>query len=188
MLLWVVKGRPHVGWGSQQAVDLASQVALQAANDLRLGEPLGGPSRDVVLGTWVPTHPADGEQIERPIGVAIATAVEPMAGGPARGGRQRRDSTQPGKGALALQPLRVIAGGHKQGAGGLWANALDRQERRGRRSDELGQLPVEGGDLGAQLLVARREGFEREPRSGQGRVQARAGPERRGYGHEAIER
>src|SRR3954453_4670943 len=99
MLLWVVKERPHIRWGSQQPVDLAGQVALQAANDLRLREALGSPPRDIVLGARLPPHPADGEQIEGSIGVPIAAPVEPMAGGPARRGRQRRDSTQPGKGS-----------------------------------------------------------------------------------------
>src|SRR5687768_18391435 len=91
MLLWVVKGCPHVRWGSQQPVELAGQVALQAADDFRLREALGGPPRDIVPRARVPAHSADGQQIERPIGVAIAAPVEPMAGGPARGGGQRRE-------------------------------------------------------------------------------------------------
>src|SRR5688500_11443921 len=103
MLLWVVKRHRPVGRRSQQAVDLAGHVALQAANDLWLREPLGGPPSDIVPCAGIPAQPAEGQQIERPIGVAITAAVESMAGGPTRRGGQRRDPTQAGKGALAPQ-------------------------------------------------------------------------------------
>jgi hypothetical protein len=45
-------------------VDLADEVALEAADDLPLGQAFGGASLDVGAGGFVVAHPDDGGHVE----------------------------------------------------------------------------------------------------------------------------
>ena len=65
------------GWGCRQqdGVDLAGQVALEAADDLGLGLALGGAPGDIGAGGWIPAQAAQGEQLERAVRVAVAAPV-----------------------------------------------------------------------------------------------------------------
>ena len=62
-----------VGDGS---VDLSGDVELEAADDLASCSALREPSVHVVLGRLVPSQPADDDDVERGVGLAVATAVE----------------------------------------------------------------------------------------------------------------
>ena len=62
----------------QCVVDLASDEALQAADDVLLRQALGGASADVVDGRLVPAHADDHDPLESRVGMAVAAAVEPM--------------------------------------------------------------------------------------------------------------
>ena len=76
MLLWLSSG-----WGDEGPIDLTRDVAFKTANDLGFGFPLLGAAVGVGAGALVPAQPPDSEQVERPIGIAIAATAEPMAMG-----------------------------------------------------------------------------------------------------------
>src|SRR5712692_5356306 len=71
----------------ERGVDLAGDVALQAADDLALGLALAGAPRDVLSGRLVPAHADEDDAVEGGVGLAVAAAVEPVADRLARGGR-----------------------------------------------------------------------------------------------------
>ena len=64
--------------GGDGAVDLADEVPFEAANDDLVGASLGEPPGHVGLGWLMPAEPADDDHVQRPVGVAVAVAVEPV--------------------------------------------------------------------------------------------------------------
>lgn len=62
-------------------VDLACDVALEAADDVAAGFGFGAAAIEVVAGGLVPVQAAQGGAVERGLGVAVAAAVNPVAGG-----------------------------------------------------------------------------------------------------------
>ena len=98
-------GRGGVGEvGAQRVVDLAGDVALEAAHDLALGLAFGGASLRVGAGALAVAQAADGDQVQGSVGLAVAAVVEAVAGwfcprrrGP--GWRRRARRTRPRRGA-----------------------------------------------------------------------------------------
>jgi hypothetical protein len=129
------------------------EVALEAAEDLGRAQALGRAALGVGARGWVPAQAPDGEQVQGAVGLAVAAPVEPVADGPARGGRDRGDAAQVGEGGFATQAVGVVARGHQQGGGGVGADALEGDQVRGGRGDQLAQVGVERLDLGGQLPV-----------------------------------
>ena len=79
---------------AQQTIDLASNVALQAADDLLLTEPLAGAASDVLTGTRIGGHSDQHDDPQGAISLSITAAVEAMAVLPAGGRVDRTDATQ----------------------------------------------------------------------------------------------
>ena len=127
--------------------DLARDVAFEAAHDFALGLAFCGAALDVGAGALAVAKPADGDQVKRPVGLAVAAVVEAVAGRLARGGRDRAGAAEHRERALAAESLDVLPGGDEQLAGvaGRDAEQLDRAWCGGR--DELLELAVQGGDL-----------------------------------------
>src|SRR6188768_2953263 len=77
------------GWRSracgEDAVQLAGDVAFEAADDFGLGHSGGSAARDVGAGGWIPAHASQGEQVQGAIRIAVTAATEPMTVGLARG-------------------------------------------------------------------------------------------------------
>src|SRR5580693_8072395 len=71
--------------GLEGVVDLAGDVALEAAHDLALGFAFGGAALDVGAGALAVAQAADGDEVKRSVGLAVAAVVEAVAGGLARG-------------------------------------------------------------------------------------------------------
>src|SRR5512132_658155 len=75
------------GWvvevGEDGAVDLAGHVAFQAADDLALGQSLGGAAGEVGLGPRVVVHADQDDAPQRVVGLAVAAAIEPVPAGAA---------------------------------------------------------------------------------------------------------
>ena len=65
--------------GSEVPMDLADDVALEAANDFFLGESFGEPSGHVRLGLGAVAEPNDDDQVQRSVGLAVPAVVEAMA-------------------------------------------------------------------------------------------------------------
>src|SRR6266540_5420516 len=96
---------------AEHCEDLAGDVALEAAQDLLLGLALGGAPGEVVAGGLVPAQPDDHDAVQRRVGLAVTTAVQPVADGLARGGIHWRGAAEGGERGLAAQPHGVVAGG-----------------------------------------------------------------------------
>src|ERR1700691_2518336 len=73
----------------QELVDLAGDISFEAADDLFLGQALGGAALDVGTGGGVVAHAGDDDHVEGAVGLPVAAAVEPVASGFAAGGRDR---------------------------------------------------------------------------------------------------
>src|SRR5215470_11030269 len=72
--LW--RGRPAWSLGpAEGVVDLAGDVALQAADDLFLGRALGGPPGRVGLGAWVVGQAGHGDRPQRGVGLPVAARL-----------------------------------------------------------------------------------------------------------------
>src|SRR5271168_4665869 len=65
--------------GPQGVVDLAGDVAFEAADDFALGFPFAGSPGRVVAGARAAAQPADCDEVERAVGLAITAVVEPVA-------------------------------------------------------------------------------------------------------------
>src|SRR6266542_6062039 len=97
------------GWiPSQQRIELAGDVPLQTPQDLFLRQAFSGAPVDVGSRRRVPAHPPDSEQVQRPIGVAVTTPVEPVAVGLTGRGGDGSDAAQVGEGALTPQAVGVV--------------------------------------------------------------------------------
>jgi len=62
--------------GAECVVDLAGDVALEAADDLGLGPAFGGTACGIVAGALAVAQPADSDEMQCPVGLAVATRVE----------------------------------------------------------------------------------------------------------------
>ena len=67
--------------GAEGGVDLAGDVALEAAYDFALALSFAGAACGVGLGTLAVAQSADSDEVQRAVGLAVSTGVEAMAGG-----------------------------------------------------------------------------------------------------------
>src|SRR3954471_21042008 len=67
--------------GDEGVVELAGDVALEAADDLGLGLAFGGAPRGVSAGAFAVAQATDGDHVQRAVGVAVAAVVEAVAVG-----------------------------------------------------------------------------------------------------------
>src|SRR5258708_22218767 len=76
-------GRPRsqgsVSGGAQAGIDLAGDIALEAADDLGLGQALGGAPLDVRAGRGVGAHPGGDDPPQGVVG--LAGAARGLGGG-----------------------------------------------------------------------------------------------------------
>src|SRR3712207_7742440 len=84
--------------------------SFETADRLQLGMALGDAFGHVRLRARICPQPADGDDVQRAVGRAVATAVEAMAGRLARRGRHGAYAAQRREGGLRPQPLRIVAG------------------------------------------------------------------------------
>ena len=114
-------GRPRrfgrsVSGGAEVEVDLAGDVALQAADDLCLGQAFGGAPFGVGAGRRVRAHPGDHDAPQGVVGLPVTTGVEAVPFGLAGGGRDRGGAAQVRPGGFAAQPFGVVPGGDQSSA------------------------------------------------------------------------
>ena len=75
--------------GAEVGVDLAGDVAFQAAHDFFLGQAFGGAPLDVGAGRGVGAHPGDHDPPQGVAGLPVAGGVEAVPLGLSGGGRDR---------------------------------------------------------------------------------------------------
>ena len=77
-------GRPRecglAGGGAEVGIDLAGDVALEAADDFLLRQALFGAPLDVGAGGGVGAHPGDHDPPQGVVGLPVTAAVEAVAG------------------------------------------------------------------------------------------------------------
>jgi hypothetical protein len=147
---WARPATPIVGSvASEMLVDLAGDVTLEDADDLRLRSSLIEASCDVGAGTHVAVHAREHDAPQRMVGLSVPAAVETMPDGFAGGCFDGRDAAQVRPGGFTTQTLWVVAGGDEQDRGGVDPDTIDRQQLRRGRADESGELGVE--TLGGQV-------------------------------------
>ena len=96
--------------GDEPVVDVACDEALQAADDVLLGESLGGAPPDVVDGRLVPAHQHDHDSVERRVGLSLPASNEPV---PVRDTRRRGDRASAAElreRCFGADALRFVAG------------------------------------------------------------------------------
>src|ERR1035441_3708592 len=91
---WGSRSRGVGEVGEEGVVDLACDVAFEAAHDFAFGLSLGGAAFDVGAGALAVAQPADGDEVQSAVGLAVTAVVEAVAGGLARGGGDRASAAQ----------------------------------------------------------------------------------------------
>lgn len=92
----------------------------------------------------------DGE-VQGAVGAAVATAVEAMAPGLARGGTSRHGAAEHREARLAAHAVGILSGRDEQLAGDLRADTAAGKQARVYRLDQRGDRLVELADLVVEL-------------------------------------
>ena len=143
MPLWMSSGGGVWSGRCNDLVDLAGDVAFQAAQSLTAGLAFGDAPGKVGAGLWIPAQTRERDAIQRGVGLAVAAAVQAQADGLAGGHLDRAGAAQRGVGGFAAQPLGVVPGGDEQGRGAVGPHPRPREQL----------LPAGGG---GQVLVTSR--------------------------------
>jgi molybdopterin biosynthesis enzyme len=157
MLLWLSScfgGSFFCGRGRKREEDFSGDISLEAADDLGLGQPLGGASGDVVLGSLVGGHAGDDDAPECAIGGSVSAAVEPVPGRPARRSRQGRHAAQHREGGLVGEAVGILAGRDEHLPGHVGTDAFECEQPGVDLGHERTEQLVEIGDLDAERPVA----------------------------------
>jgi hypothetical protein len=136
-------GRGRGDW--EEPVDLTGHIALEAADDLALGQALSGAAFHRGDGRRMPAHPDHDDPEQRGVGLPVAAPVEPVTAGLARGGRDGAGPAQLGLGSLRTDPTGVVAGGTEQLGGTVEADPEGGHQLGGGPGGE--RLEVAGMDL-----------------------------------------
>src|SRR4028119_1069669 len=133
-----VRGRMRLarrGWES--SVDLAGEVALEAADDLALRQALGGAAGDVVDRRLVPASSNDDGAVEGGVGLSVALAIQTVAAvGPSGVGGDGAGAAQMGEGCpdqLQADAVGVVPGGDQHLGGDGAAHPDQREQAPGGR-------------------------------------------------------
>src|SRR5689334_21773763 len=118
---------------------LSSNVSFQASDDLELGMALCDAPGPVGLGFLIRAKSADGDDVQRAVGSAVAAAVESMPGRLTGRSRHGTDTTERGKAGFGPQPFRIVSSGQKKLCRAGMTNRISSQDwapahRRSHRS------------------------------------------------------
>src|SRR5918994_6067064 len=89
------------GLAFEESVELAGDVADQAASDFAVGLALSPPPLGISTGRWVIAQPGQDDQVQGLVELAIPRTVEPNPHGLAAGGRDGGSAAQHGEGGIA---------------------------------------------------------------------------------------
>ena len=92
----------------EEAVDLAGDVAFEAALGFSGGFAFGGSFGDVGLGVWAVAAAGDGDGVQRAVELAVAAAVEAVAGVLPRGRFEWGDAGEAGEGCFVAAAAGVV--------------------------------------------------------------------------------
>jgi hypothetical protein len=133
--------RALAGGRAEVAVDLAGDVTLQAADDLRLGLSFGRTARH--RRGWVRAQPGEHDPPQGMAALAATAEAVPVAGEIPGGRGDRGDAAQVRPGRLAAEPPGMIPGRDEQQRRSARAEPVHGEQARGagshQRDDELVQ-------------------------------------------------
>jgi hypothetical protein len=138
-------------------IDLAGDVAFEAADDLSLAFAFGGASCDVVDGGLVKAHANDHRAVESAVGLSVPAVVEPVALREARAGGDRAGAAELGEGRVGVDAVEVVAGEDEHLGGGVGADPESLAQTRGGGRGELVEQLVVRADLLVEHDPAARE-------------------------------
>src|SRR5690242_369289 len=92
-------------------VDLAGDIAFEAAEDVSFGQTFGGAAGDVVAGALVVAHADQDDGVQGAVGGAVTAAVEAVAVSASRGCGDGGDAGQMGEGCFRAQAVGVVSDG-----------------------------------------------------------------------------
>jgi hypothetical protein len=129
-------------------VDLACEEAFQAADRVAFGVAGGDASLEVREGRCVSAAGPDHDDgPERGVGVAVTGSVESSSLGVAAGDGDGGGATERREAGFGSEPVGIVAGGAHQGAGGVVADTVAGEERRGDGVEDDSDGLVEFLDL-----------------------------------------
>src|SRR5207253_4204867 len=135
---------------------------LEAADDFSAVEAVSSSSFGVAAGAGVVAETADGDHVQRSVGLAVAAVVEAVAVAAPGARLDRRRTADFREGGFGRGAVDVLAGCDEQLAGALGADAEERDGARGRSCDELLELSVELVEFSVEVADATGEASERE--------------------------
>ena len=150
--------------GSARSIELASDIALQAADDFAFGLTLRGALRRVSPGAGAIAQADEHDPVQRAVGLTVAARVQAMSLRAPGGRLEGCGAAEPCEGGLARQPSDVLAGGDKQLRG---VHDADTGQCEGAGRDPLHKWPqrlVEIGNLAVQLGDVVSDAAQRELR------------------------
>ncbi len=99
-------------------VDLAGDVALEAADDFAFAESFSGAALDIVAGGLMVSQSDDGDDVEGAVGGTVPAAAEPVSpGGSSAAGGLGCDTAEFGEGRLVADAVCVVPDGDQELAG-----------------------------------------------------------------------
>ncbi len=112
------------------------------------GASFGGASLLVGVGAGVPAQAAEGDAVERGVGLAVAAAVEAVSVGASGAGGQGRDAAERGEGGFGDESVGVLAGGDQDLPGDVGSDAGQGEQGGVDGAHERFDQCVQLGDLG----------------------------------------
>src|SRR5258705_13561846 len=100
-----------VRFGADDLVDVAGDVALEAAHDLGFWFAFGEASGHIFLCGFVPAEADHGDAVQAGVGLPVAAAVESDPVGFTGGGGGGGGSAEGGRGGPGVRPGRGVSGG-----------------------------------------------------------------------------
>jgi hypothetical protein len=133
------------GRAGECPVEVAREVALDAAADLLAGFAFGAASFGVGQGGRVAAHAADGDDMQGTVELPVAEPVEAVPVGPPGGHRDRCGAGQHGEGLLAADPAGVGPGQQDLRCAERAHARLGGDQARGHVLHDRGDLRLDAG-------------------------------------------
>ena len=129
-------------------VDLANDVAFEAADDVAFALALGGPARDVSKRGLVEPHPDDHGPIDRGVELSVPSVIDAvLPTGHSRAGRDGANAGEFRERCFALDAFGVVSGDDEDLRCGVDTDTELIQQMRGALEDEVLDLCLELLDL-----------------------------------------
>lgn len=146
----------------EAGVELACDVALEAADGFGFGFAFGAAALEVVAGGGVIGEAGDDDASEGAVGLSVTGPAESVSLLLAAGGVERCSSAEASEGTFVSDPVGVLARGDEERAGGVGADAEPVEQLGGGVGDQRCQDGVERQHFLVECVDPAGEALERE--------------------------